>query len=263
MPCLYIHGGPGSGSYWMEKFAGDILEKRFRMVYIDLRGVGRSGSPVNGEYGMERMVKDFEEVRAHLGVERWMVMGHSFSGTLLTGYALRQPQAIEGMMMFNCTLDLQESISQSWVPRAVALLEVENPAYYVSDSVSLHEKLNRLFGQLNQKDLGWKLAFDSKEQETRMNATFHEIPDWNGAFSGIGLSHPDYLRNFKPLTSEINIPVLYFYGARDWTIGPDHYKGIQFPKLLLYPAEVGHVPFMDQKTEVARAIDLFKETFRL
>ena len=22
-PCLYIHGGPGSGSYWVEKFFGN------------------------------------------------------------------------------------------------------------------------------------------------------------------------------------------------------------------------------------------------
>jgi proline iminopeptidase len=43
--CLFIHGGPGSGSYWVEKFFGKELEQRFTMIYLDQRGVGRSSSP--------------------------------------------------------------------------------------------------------------------------------------------------------------------------------------------------------------------------
>ena len=39
-PCLYIHGGPGSGSYWVEKFFGSELEQHFKMIYLDQRGVG-------------------------------------------------------------------------------------------------------------------------------------------------------------------------------------------------------------------------------
>jgi len=44
-PCLYLHGGPGSGSYWLEKFFGEYLEQHFQMIYLDQRGVGRSTSP--------------------------------------------------------------------------------------------------------------------------------------------------------------------------------------------------------------------------
>ena len=79
-PCLYLHGGPGSGSYWLEKFVGDSLEKHFRMIYLDQRGVGRSTSPADGNFSMERMVKDFEEVREALGIGRWITLGHSFGG---------------------------------------------------------------------------------------------------------------------------------------------------------------------------------------
>ncbi|EKB49817.1 hypothetical protein [Cecembia lonarensis] len=25
IPCLYLHGGPGSGSWWLEKFMGEEL----------------------------------------------------------------------------------------------------------------------------------------------------------------------------------------------------------------------------------------------
>jgi proline iminopeptidase len=80
IPCLYLHGGPGSGSHWLEKFMGDSLEQYFQMIYLDQRGVARSGSPADGNYSMARMVQDFEEVRLALGIDQWLTMGHSFGG---------------------------------------------------------------------------------------------------------------------------------------------------------------------------------------
>ncbi|HEY1007460.1 MAG TPA: alpha/beta hydrolase, partial [Sphingobacteriaceae bacterium] len=78
LPCLYVHGGPGSGAYWLEEFSGPMLEEKFRMIYLDQRGVSRSGSPANKDFSLERMLKDFEEVRQALGIKKWIVMGHSF-----------------------------------------------------------------------------------------------------------------------------------------------------------------------------------------
>lgn len=262
-PCLYIHGGPGSGSYWMEKFSGDILEQEFTMIYIDLRGVGRSSSPEDGNFGMERMIQDFEELREHLGFEKWVIMGHSFSGTITTAYAFEHPNRIEAMMQFNCSLNLEESITTSWIPKACELLKLKETSYYTNDSIPFPEKLNRLFPLLQEKDVMWKLAYSKKENETIMNKTFNEIPDWNSDFSGVGLSHPDYLKNFKPLTSQIEVPVLFFYGEHDWTIGPEHYKDVAFPKILLFKSKVGHMPFMENKPDIKKAIIKFKKKFNI
>ena len=96
-PCLYIHGGPGSGSYWLQKFSGPMLERHLHMIYLDQRGVGRSTSPKNGDFSTERMVKDFEEVRNALGIKQWITMGHSFGGILQMQYARRHPDAIMGI----------------------------------------------------------------------------------------------------------------------------------------------------------------------
>jgi proline iminopeptidase len=258
-PCLYIHGGPGSGSYWMEKFSGDILEERFQMIYLDLRGVGRSGSPADGNYNMERMIKDFEEIRRHLGFDTWVIMGHSFSGTMLTGYAAMHPRSLKGMMMFNCSLNLAESIHESWIPKACEFLGLKDDAYFKNDSISFHDKLNRLFPLLNEKDVMWELAFSHKDNERKMNETFNEIPNWNGDFSGVGMSHNDYLVDFKKHTSAIKTPVLFFYGTSDWSIGPKHYKGVKFPNMLLWKSNVGHIPFMENKEDLKKAIDYFKK----
>jgi proline iminopeptidase len=99
--CLYIHGGPGSGSYWLEKFSGDFLEQNFQMIYLDQRGVGRSSSPGNNDYSMERMIKDFEEIRVSLGINQWLTLGHSFGGILQMGYMISHPNSIRGMIFIN------------------------------------------------------------------------------------------------------------------------------------------------------------------
>jgi proline iminopeptidase len=263
MPCLYIHGGPGSGSYWMEKFSGDILEERFKMIYLDLRGVGRSASPANKDYSMNRMVQDFEEIRKHLGIDEWLILGHSFSGTIVTRYALQHPNSIKGMMLFNCTLDIEESINKSWIPFACKMLGIADMTYYKNDAVTTHDKLNRLFGLLNKAGLSWKMTFANKENEQKMNLTFSEIPDWNHDFAGIGISHKDYLINFKAFTSQIKRPVLFFYGKSDWTVGPEHYKGVNFPNMLLWGSNVGHVPFMENKIDMEKAMDSYLKKFNL
>jgi proline iminopeptidase len=257
IPCLYIHGGPGAGSYWMEKFSGDLLEERFKMIYLDLRGVGRSTSPVNKDYSMNRMLKDFEEIRKHLGIDEWLIMGHSFSGTIVTRYALQHPNSIKGMMMFNCVLDINESINKSWIPYACKILDIRDMTYYNNGSVTTHEKLNRLFGLLNKAGLSWKMTFAKKENEEKMNSTFSEIANWNHDFAGVGISHKDYLINFKTYTSQIKKPVLFFYGKSDRTVGPEHYKGVNFPNMLLWESDVGHVPFMENKTDVGEAIGIY------
>ena len=135
--CLYIHGGPGSGSYWLEKLYGKSLEQHFQMVYLDQRGVGRSSSPKDHNYSMDRMVKDFEEVREALGIKQWLTLGHSFGGIIQMGYVEHYSQSIKGLMMINCTLSMDESFRKSWIPKAYEFMGIKNPAPLSGDTVAL------------------------------------------------------------------------------------------------------------------------------
>ncbi len=65
--CLYLHGGPGSGSSWIEAVSGHMLEKRFTMVYLDQRGVCKSETPKNDDFSFARQIQDREEVRQAFG----------------------------------------------------------------------------------------------------------------------------------------------------------------------------------------------------
>ncbi len=48
------------------------------MIYLDQRGVCRPSSLKDGNYSMDRMIQDFEEVRETLGIKEWFTLDHSF-----------------------------------------------------------------------------------------------------------------------------------------------------------------------------------------
>ena len=183
IPVLYLHGGPGSGSYWMEVFMGDLLEERFRMIYLDQRGVGRSGSPENDDFSLDRFIMDFEEVREALNIDDWLTMGHSFGGILQTAYANRHPDSVQGMMIINGSLDMTASFHTSWCPKASTLLEIPEPFPCLDESEPLFDRWGSLITQLNERDLMWKMGYTYRESLDKMNLTYRDIENWNPDFS--------------------------------------------------------------------------------
>lgn len=261
-PLLYIHGGPGSGSYWFEKFFGDFMEQHFTVVYLDQRGVGRSASAKDGNYSMDRMAADFEDVRKSLGYKNWLTLGHSFGGILQMGYAQRYPDAQIGMLMINCTLDITQTCCESWFPKAAEFAEEE----FIScekDSLQPLERMDYYIGKLREKKVFWKMAYRDQKNEAVMDSTYEGFDNWNYDFGNAAMSNPEYWKNFKPLTSEIETPVLFFYGSKDWMIGPEHYRDVQFPNMMLYKSEVGHIPFLEAKEDLMKAIVAFTRKYKL
>lgn len=104
---LYLHGGPGQGSYEFMVHQGERLARHLRVVGLDQRGVQRSEPLQDGDpFGLEMLVTDCEAVRQGLGIERWSVLGQSFGGYLALLYAVRYPQAVERLLFENPTWDL-------------------------------------------------------------------------------------------------------------------------------------------------------------
>lgn len=261
-PVLYLHGGPGSGSYWFEKFFGDFLEQHYTMIYLDQRGVGRSSGDQMANYSMDRMALDFEEIRKELGYESWLTMGHSFGGILQMGYYNRFPNSVRGMIMVNCTLNIKQSFCESWSPKAAEFSgKPENSC--PEDPAELRKVLDYHITNLRAQNVFWKMGYSDPENEKIMDATYSDISNWNGSFSNLALSVLDYWENYKLNTKNVNVPVLYFYGTEDWMVGPEHYKGIEFPKGTNWKSKGGHMPFMENREDLERAILSFKKEYHL
>src|SRR5580693_7781176 len=86
VPVVFLHGGPGAGATPTHRRFFDPAH--YRIVVFDQRGAGRStplGTLVNNSTA--HLVADIERLRAHLGIERWMVFGGSWGSTLALAYA--------------------------------------------------------------------------------------------------------------------------------------------------------------------------------
>src|SRR3954462_4425931 len=95
--CLFLHGGPGQDSLSFEQMGGSALEAFATMVYLDQRGSGKS--PDAGDYHLDRVVQDFDEVRSQLGVDKLCLIAHSFGGILAVAYARRYPAHVSQLVM--------------------------------------------------------------------------------------------------------------------------------------------------------------------
>jgi proline iminopeptidase len=245
----------------MEKFFGDYLEKHFQMIYLDQRGVGRSSSPGDGNFSMDRMVRDFEEIRQALGISQWLTLGHSFGGILQMGYWEKYPQKIKGMIMINCTVSMEDSFGKSWLQKAAEFTGTEYRPVQTFTPDTLMSRLMEVSRALDEQGVRWKMTFVSPEDEKLINDTYNGFPSWNSDFGNQAMFIQDYWNDYRDLTKEVKVPVLFYYGKNDWPVGPEHYKGIGFPNMILRGSDVIHFPFLEDPEDLEEAIDTFIHQF--
>lgn len=97
-PVVFLHGGPGAATNpSMRRF---FNPKRYRIVLFDQRGCGLSRPHAElRENSTWELVGDIETLRAHLGIEQWMVFGGSWGSTLALAYAQRHPDRVTELVL--------------------------------------------------------------------------------------------------------------------------------------------------------------------
>ena len=97
-PVLLLHGGPGAGASPAHRRYFDPAH--YRIVIFDQRGAGRS-TPLGElrDNTTPRLVADIEQLRRHLGIERWLVFGGSWGSTLALAYGEAHPERCEGFIL--------------------------------------------------------------------------------------------------------------------------------------------------------------------
>ncbi|KUJ67233.1 alpha/beta hydrolase [Streptomyces albus subsp. albus] len=96
-PVVCVPGGPADSAY-----LGDLggLSRHRRLIIPDLRGTGRSAIPEDtSSYRCDRLVDDVEALRAHLGLRRIDLLGHSAGANIATQYAARYPANVSKLVL--------------------------------------------------------------------------------------------------------------------------------------------------------------------
>ncbi len=101
-----LHGGPGFDQGYLRPGLGPLREYA-QVVYVDLRGQGRSGRPPVETCTLEQMADDVAALCGRLGVDRPVAFGHSAGGFVALHLALRHPDLIGGLILCDTAPTLQ------------------------------------------------------------------------------------------------------------------------------------------------------------
>ncbi|MFK4611309.1 proline iminopeptidase [Kitasatospora sp. GAS204A] len=102
-PALFVHGGPGAGAPQRPTRAWD--PECYRVIRFDQRNCGRStphASDPAADMSLnttQHLIDDMERLRELLGIERWLLDGVSWGGTLVLAYAQQHPERVSEIVI--------------------------------------------------------------------------------------------------------------------------------------------------------------------
>ncbi|MFF9839713.1 alpha/beta fold hydrolase [Streptomyces sp. NPDC013740] len=256
-PLVVLPGGPMRDAVYLGDLGG--LSAHRTLLVLDARGTGESAVPVDpASYRCDRQVADVEAFRAHLGLDRIDLLGHSAGGNLATLYAAAHPERIRSLVLVTPgtravgieTSDAEWDAAaerfadQPWYPEARAALDA-------TDENTPMERVSQLampfaYGR-------WDEAAQAHTAGARTEM------DWAAAaaFYAPGAFTPDATRE---ALRAVTAPVLVLAGGYD--NGPTPAKAAElaacFPhaELVVQPA-AGHFPWVDDPGGFARPVAAF------
>jgi pimeloyl-ACP methyl ester carboxylesterase len=96
LPMLFVHGNGANLGQWRVQL--DHLRASRRAAAFDLRGMGKSEVPADGDYSVAAMAGDVQAVVDALNLDRFVLAGHSYGCTVVAAYAAKHPERLAGVV---------------------------------------------------------------------------------------------------------------------------------------------------------------------
>jgi pimeloyl-ACP methyl ester carboxylesterase len=244
---MLIHGSNASLFTW-EPWAQN-LDKKFRVVSIDLPGHGLTGAVPDGDYSQEAMVRVTKEVADKLGLAKFSLAGNSMGGAVAARFAEEYPDRVTHLILVDAG-GMNEKFGDH-VPLAFRLARipvVNQLMLYVTPRSIVTEGLN---DAIVHKEIITSAMIDSYWDLARMQGTRaatlarFELPLSHAVQQDIG---------------KIKAPTLILWGAEDHLIpvqaAHDYANAIHGSKLIIYP-HTGHIPQEEVADQSAAAVASF------
>ncbi|MCH9643669.1 MAG: alpha/beta fold hydrolase [Gammaproteobacteria bacterium] len=95
---LLLHGGPGGDHTCFKSYCPELAQVA-QLIMLDHRGCGRSKRGNPKSYTLENNVEDLEVFRQYLGLDKVILYGHSYGGSLAQAYACKYPDNIAKLIL--------------------------------------------------------------------------------------------------------------------------------------------------------------------
>jgi proline iminopeptidase len=125
---VVVHGGPGMDHAYLLPDLAPLAESH-TLVFYDQRGGGRSTLVADiADLDLQAHVADLEAVRRSLGIERKVLLGHSWGAVLAAHYARAYPQHVDKLVMVSPGAVRRTPYEDQLFTRAIAWMDDEELA---------------------------------------------------------------------------------------------------------------------------------------
>ena len=245
---LLVHGLRGHAHSWDDVSAA--LCEDYHVLAMDQRGRGDSDWAKDGDYTMGAYVADLTGFCQALGLEKFILVGHSMGGRNSLAFGGENPQMLEKLVVVDVgpTLDPRGSqrISQEIqnVPEEFdsfeAVLEYQNRQNRFASEAVMRRRVRYSTKELPNGKTGWK--YDLLIREQRRNGTVPPSEDlW-------------------PSLPNIQCPTLILRGAESDILSPEVAQQMltTLPNCKMVEIQqAGHMVFEDQPTDFIAALKGF------
>lgn len=239
---LALHGGPGFDQGYLRPGLG-ALSADAQVVFVDLRGQGRSGRPPVETCTLEQMADDVAELCALLGIRAPVVFGHSAGGFVALHLALRHPGLASGLVLCDTAPTLAPlpddnpppGLAQRASAEAVAAAARMFAGDFSADSVA---DFKRLVG-----------PFYGGPQHMEIPGRLMSLTGFSGDVAQHFFTELAPRFDLRPRLADIHIPTLVIVGQHDWVCPPVASRSLVggIPDALLVEIpDAGHFPFSEE-----------------
>jgi pimeloyl-ACP methyl ester carboxylesterase len=108
VPVVFHHGLGSDWTCWQTQL--DHLRPTRRAVAFDARGHGESDRA--RVYSIEGLAEDLDRVVTQLRISRFVLVGHSFAGTVLSDYAGKHPEKLAALVYVDAVGDASSTAAE-------------------------------------------------------------------------------------------------------------------------------------------------------
>ncbi len=107
MPVVIVHSLAGNTTQWASQLAH--LRKTRRAIAFDMRGHGQSDPAPNEDYSLAAMADDLASVVDSLGLQEFILLGHSYGGGVIATYAGMHPERVAALLFVDAIGDTRNA----------------------------------------------------------------------------------------------------------------------------------------------------------
>jgi len=256
---VLLHGGPGATHHGFHPYFAQAA-KFARVIYYDQRGCGLSDYEPGSGYCVDQAADDLDRLREALGIDQWVVLGHSYGGLLAQYYTTKYPESLKGLVL-TCSSTGLHGPSLSSRQRDFISAQERQKMSQIRSEPGLSTPLLIYNNFLNGDWKRQSYYKPTREQIARI-ALYGWVHDDN--FNGI-MSRSTQAVDLTGAFDQCPIPTLIIEGKWDMSWNTDKPEQIRknHPNAkLVMLEESGHSPFADEPERYFKTLEGFLRNLR-